>query len=116
MRQLPEDADALVGFAEAIATVLSEKDEELGISRDVEALLRASIAAATFAIDSYAAVVAGGKKSLLAHRCMAEAKRRCYRSVDQLRRRVTRSISHLCRLMEEKDFSELSGRRSVALL
>ena len=48
---LPEEADALLARAQAIATVLSEKREEVGISIEVEALLRASIEAATFAID-----------------------------------------------------------------
>src|SRR5215470_9499629 len=32
---LPEDADALIAFAQAIATVLSEKKHELGISTEV---------------------------------------------------------------------------------
>jgi hypothetical protein len=39
-----------------VATVLSEKREEVGISIEVEALLRASVEAATFAIDRYVAV------------------------------------------------------------
>ena len=49
---LPEDADALVAFAEGVATVSYEKRDELGISADVGALLRASIAGATYAINS----------------------------------------------------------------
>ena len=60
---LAEDADALLALAESIATVLSEKHEELCISTESEALLRASIAAATFAIDTYLAVLSGIKKS-----------------------------------------------------
>ena len=60
---LPEEADALLARAQAIATVLSEKREELGISIEVEALLRASIEATTFSIDRYVAVLAGADKS-----------------------------------------------------
>ena len=44
---LSEDTDELIARAQAIATVLAEKRDELGISTDVEALLRARIAAAT---------------------------------------------------------------------
>ena len=51
---LAEDADALLALAESIATVLSEKHEELCISTESEALLRASIAAAAFAIGPIA--------------------------------------------------------------
>jgi hypothetical protein len=49
---IPKGTDALLAFAHAIATVLAEKRDELGISTDVEALQRASIAAATFAIEA----------------------------------------------------------------
>ena len=37
---LPKDADALVAFAESIATALSEKQEQLGIATEIEAPLR----------------------------------------------------------------------------
>ena len=40
---VPGNPAGLVGFAQAMAAVLSERSNELGISRDVEALLRASI-------------------------------------------------------------------------
>jgi hypothetical protein len=73
---LPEDADALLALAEAVATVLSEKQEYLGIGTEVEALLRAQTAAATFAINGYLAVVAGVKKSAAAQRYVAQAKAR----------------------------------------
>jgi hypothetical protein len=43
---LPNDLAGLVATAEALAAVLAERQEELGISSDLEALLRASIAAA----------------------------------------------------------------------
>jgi len=51
-----------VAFAQAMAAVLSERGDELGISRDTEALLRASIGAATYAMDMYVAVVAVRKE------------------------------------------------------
>ena len=50
---LPDGADTLLAFAEAIARELAEKHEELGIHQEVEARLRAGIAAATFAIRRY---------------------------------------------------------------
>ena len=37
---LPKDADALVAFAESIATALAEKREQLGIEIEVESPLR----------------------------------------------------------------------------
>ena len=54
---LSEDTDELIARAQAIATVLAEKRDELGISTDVEALLRASIAAVD-AINGYVALTA----------------------------------------------------------
>jgi hypothetical protein len=105
---LPEDAEALIAFAEAIATVLSEKKEELGISTEVEALLRASIASATFGVSTYLVVIAGAKKSTVAQGYVALAKARCDRSLQTLRRRLTRTIAHLSRLIERKHLSEIS--------
>jgi hypothetical protein len=105
---LPKDAYALLAYAESIATVLSENHDDFGISTDLEALLRASIGAATFAIDRYLAIAAGGKKSPVARKHLAEARRRCYRSVEQLSRRVTRCVAHVCRFTEEKDLFDRS--------
>src|ERR1041385_3253546 len=105
---LPEDADALIAFAEGIATVLSEKKEELDIRTEVEALLRASIASATFAVSTYLVVIASAKKSAVAQGYVALAKARCGCSIEQLRRRLTRTIGHLSRLIEETHFSEIS--------
>ncbi|HYR41841.1 MAG TPA: hypothetical protein VER98_02375 [Terriglobia bacterium] len=98
---LPKDADALVTFAESIATALAERQEHLGVVTEVGAPLRAAIAAATFASDAYVAALAHAEKAPAARGSLAEAKRRRDRSVEQLRRRVTRSIRHLCRLTEE---------------
>ena len=100
---LPEDADALLAFAEAVATVLTEKQGYLDISTDVEPLLRASIAGATFAINRYVAIVADAQKEPRAHVYLAEARRLCYRSIEQLRRRVTRAVAYLTRFIHEKE-------------
>ena len=98
---LPKDPDALLAFAESIATALSEKQSLLGIASEIEAPLRAAIAAATFAIDMYVAVLAHAEKSPVGRSYVAEAKRRRDRGIEQLRRRVIRSIGHLCRLTQE---------------
>ena len=111
---LPEDADALLALAEAVATVLSEEQEYLGIGTEVEALLRARIAAATFAINGYLAVVAGAKKSAAAQRYVAQAKARCDRSVEKLRRRLMRSIGDLCRVLKKKTCTEGCSRSANA--
>jgi hypothetical protein len=60
---LTKDADELIARAKAIATVLVEKRDEPGLSTDVEALLRASIEATTYAVNGYVALVAAAKKS-----------------------------------------------------
>ena len=99
---LPKDSDALVTFAESIATALAEKQEQLGVATEVEAPLRAAIAAATFASDAYVAALAQADKSPAARSFLAEAKRRRDRSIEQLHRRVTRSIRRLSRLGEEE--------------
>ena len=98
---LPKDADALVAFAESIATALAERQECLGIAIEGEAPLRAAIAAATYATDAYVAALAHAEKSVEARRFLAEAKRRRDRTAEQLRRRVTQCIRRLRRLGEE---------------
>jgi hypothetical protein len=105
---VPGDPAGLVVFAQAMAAVLSERSDELGISRDVEALLRASIGAATYAMDMYVAVIAGAKKSQEARNYLAEASRRRDRSIKQLRQRVTRSMVQLHRHMRSSDFAEIA--------
>ena len=100
---IPEDADVLLAIAENIAAVLSEKRDELGISTDVEALLRVSIAGARFAINRYLAVAAGAKKSSVAMSHLAAARSGCDRWIRQLRRRVARSIAQLCRYMDRNN-------------
>ncbi len=60
-----KDADELIARAQAVATVLGEKRDQLGISPDVDALLRVSIEATRFSINRYAAVLVGEKKCRL---------------------------------------------------
>src|SRR5260370_44022 len=79
-----KDADELIARAQAIATVLGEKRDQLGISPDVEELLRVSIEATRFSINRYAAVLAGEKKGRLSAGYVAEAKARCNRNIQQL--------------------------------
>ena len=100
---LSEDTDELIARAQAIATVLAEKRDELGISTDVEALLRASIAAATYAINGYLALTAAAKKSGIPMGYLSEAKARCNRKIQLLRRRVIRAVAELSRLMDKNE-------------
>src|SRR6476646_5136790 len=94
---LPKDPYGLVAFAEALAAVLSKKREELGISLDVEALLRASIGGARYTTDAYFAVLAGACQSPDAASYLAEAKRLRNRNVTQLRQRIPQAIVALRR-------------------
>jgi hypothetical protein len=110
---LPEEADQLLAFSEAVAAVLSEKRNELAMSTESEALLRASIAAATFSINAYIGVLAGARKSPVARSHLAAARSRCDRSIRQLRRRVNRSIGELYRHVGERELSqEMQLRRA----
>ena len=95
---LPKDADALVTFAESIATALAEKQEQLGIATEAEVPLRAAIARAIFAGDAYVAVLAHADKSPEARSFLAEAKRRRDRSLEQLRRLLSLSEEELLTL------------------
>src|SRR5260370_32589 len=105
---LPPDTDTLLCIAESVAAVLEERHEELGVAADAEAQLRASIAAANFRISQYLTLAAARDKSLVALSLITEAKTRCHRSVEQLRRRITRSIAHLCRIMDAADLISVS--------
>jgi hypothetical protein len=71
---LPEDADTLLAFAEAIARALAEKHGELGIHQEVEARLRAGIATATFAIRRYIAVLSAARRSQVAMSYVAKVR------------------------------------------
>jgi hypothetical protein len=106
---LPKDADQLLAVGEAVAAVLAENQDRWDVPTEVEALLRASIAAAAFAIDAYVAVLAGSDKSPVAMSHLAEAKSRCDRSIRQLRRRVLRSVAQLRRHMSGREFTGAAG-------
>jgi hypothetical protein len=102
---LPKDADALLALAESVAATLSEYRDELGLSIDIEALLRAGISAATFSINTYLAVLAGATKSPVALGQLATARSRCERDIRLLRRRVMRSITQLRRYVKDRDLT-----------
>ena len=101
-------ADLLLAIAESVAWVLADKQEELGIESDAEALLRSSMAAAETGINRYLTFAAAGEKSPEARMFLAEAKVRCDRSIALLRRRVTRSIAQLCRIMNDEDLTSVA--------
>src|SRR5215831_9371583 len=106
-KPLLKDADALVALAESIAAVLSEKRDMLGIGPDVESLLRASTSAATYAVDTYLAVLSGAPKSKEARRHLVTARSRCHRKIELLRRRVERSIEILRRHMDDRELAQV---------
>ena len=110
MKQLPKDADSLLALAEGIATVLEQRRNDLGISADIEALLRASIAAAQLAIDTYLAILSGAGKSPVAMSFLKEAQTQCDRKIEQLRRRVNRAIVQLSRLRGGKDLANAARK------
>ena len=99
---LLKDADGLIALAECVATVFSERRDELNIDTEMEALLRLSIAGASYAINIYLSALAHARTSPLARQYRAEAKRHCRRNVERLRRRVRDSIAYLSRLIREK--------------
>ena len=100
---LPEDADDLLSFGQNLVTVMTEKMDDSRFNREIEALLRASIASATFSINTYMAVLAHAKTSPLAASVLKQARVRCDRNVECLRRQITRSIAHICRYLSNKD-------------
>src|SRR5215471_19680727 len=107
---LPPDTDMLLSIAESVAWILAERQEELGINVDAEAQLRASIAAATFGINRYLTLADAGDQSPAALFFLGEAKARCDRSVEQLRRRVSRSIAHRIRASVRQARCQLKAR------
>jgi hypothetical protein len=103
---LPEDADQLLAFGQSLLTVMSERPGEWGSDREVEALLRESIATETYAINTYMAVMADAQKSPVAAGLVREARARCERNVGYLRRRITRSSTHVCRYLSNRDLMQ----------
>jgi hypothetical protein len=106
---LPEDADRLLEFGQSLVTALSEQPEKWGFDREAEAMLRASISAATYAVNTYMAVLVGARRLLVSPSLIKEAKVQCERNVGYLRRRITRSISRLCRHLDDKDLTHVAS-------
>ncbi|HEY2380818.1 MAG TPA: hypothetical protein VGK48_06495 [Terriglobia bacterium] len=94
---LPREINALLAVGNAIAETLAERQDDREIHMGVEALLRAGIAAAEYAIDAYMAMLAAADKSAVARYHLTEARSRCDQSIRQLKRRVRRSIAHMRR-------------------
>jgi hypothetical protein len=65
------------------------------------------MAAAECGIDRYMALAAAREKSPEARLFLEEAKVRCDRSLELLRRRVARSIAHLCRILDDGDLTDV---------
>jgi hypothetical protein len=105
---LPEDANELMDLAEVVADVLAEKLAELGLSREPEASLRASIAAARFALIAYVAMLDGLKDSPVSHRFLVPARKRRDRSEQQLRCRLAAIITEICLLIENDELSDVA--------
>jgi len=95
----------MLAVGEAVAGVAVGKAGELGMSNEIDVLLRASIAAATSSINAYIAALGGAKKSPVALSHPAAARSRCDRNIRQLRRRVMRSIGELYRHVSDRDLS-----------
>ena len=69
----------MLAICEAVAGVAVGKAGELGMSNEIEVLLRASIAAATSSINAYIGALGGAKKSPVALSHPAAARSRCNR-------------------------------------
>jgi hypothetical protein len=95
----------MLAIGEAVAGVAVGKAGELGMSNEIEVLLRASIAAAICSINAYIGALGGAKKSPVALSHPAAARSRCDRNIRQLRRRVMRSIGELYRHVSDRDLS-----------
>ena len=92
-----EGADVLLRRIESFASTLKKKRYELGIRTEIDAVLRASVAAVTLGINTYVAVLAAEKNSRATAERLAQAKLQRHSSILKLRRRVIRLIAKLCR-------------------
>jgi len=98
-----EGADVLLKQIESFASTLKKKRYELGIRTEIDAVLRAAIAAVTLGINTYVAVLAAEKNSRVTAERLAKAKLQCHGSILKLRRRVIRSIAKLCRSLSDSE-------------
>jgi hypothetical protein len=104
----PEDSNELIDLAEQVADVLAGKLAGLGLSREPEASLRASIAAARYALLAYVAMLDGLKDSPVAQRFLGPARNRRDRSQEQLRCRLAAIITAICLLIENDELSDVA--------
>jgi hypothetical protein len=105
---LPPGTDTLLVIADDVAWELEDKRVELGIDCDEEALLHASKAAAEHRINRYLTLAADGAKSAEARMFLEAAKVKCDRSIEQLHRRITRSLAQLCRIMDAEHLTSVA--------
>jgi hypothetical protein len=103
MKRTPSHEDLFLAHAGAIAAILEERQNKLGIGKEIEALLRDSFRAVALAIDRYLVVLAGAPESRIAIGSLVVAKGWCDRRIMRMRRRVARSIARLCRHMSDHD-------------
>ena len=100
---VPPDTSLLLAIADSVTWALEDKHTELGIDCDDDVQLSACRAAAEHCINRYFALAAEGEKSPQARLFLNAARVRCDRSVEQLRRRITRALDHLCRIMTDEE-------------
>lgn len=93
----------MLAVGAAIADALAERQDEVEVHMEVEALLRASIAGAEYAIQAYMALLAAADKSDVARYHLTEARSKCDAAIRQLKRRVRRSIAHLRRHAKKEE-------------
>src|SRR5437868_6475186 len=89
--RLPPGTDILFSVAQSVAWELEKKWQQLGVKCEEEALLRRSMALADFRINRYLELENGAKQWPEVQMFLEEAKAACYRSIEFLRRRVSRS-------------------------
>ena len=104
---LPEDADRLVSFGQSLITAMSEMPKLRGFNNEVEALLRSSLAGAKYGIDTYMCILVNARNSVLAASVLREARLRCDRNVEYLRRQIMRSVAQICRYLSNQDLQHV---------
>jgi hypothetical protein len=106
--RLPQDPETLILLAEEIADIAGQRLAELGAAREPEALLRAGIAAATFARSAYLAMLDGAERSPGARRFVAPAKMRCDRTEQLLRYRMAQMNAEICLFLDDDELSNIA--------
>jgi hypothetical protein len=106
--QLPQDPETLILLAEEIANIAGQRLGELGVGREPEVLLRASIAAATFARSAYLAMVDGAAQSPIARRFLVPAGKARDRTEQLLRHRLAHLIAEICLFLDDEELSNIA--------